>query len=436
MSQAALRWGIIGGGVLGMRLAGKLAERGGQVVLIESAPVLGGLAGAWTIGGVTWDRHYHVLLRGDEHVLNLLAKLGLGQEVRWVRARTGFHADGRLHALSSSLDFLRFPLLGPIEKLRLAATILHASRIRDGRRLEHVPASTWLIRWSGRRTFERIWRPLLRAKLGDACQLASAAFVWTTIARMYAARRTGMKREEFGFVPGGYGRILERFEKQLRELGVKIHLSRTVRLVRQAGTRLVVEAAKGGGEEFDRVVVTIPAPEAARLCPDLTPQERTRLEGTCYQGVICASFLSRTPLPDVYITYLLESGYPFGAVINMSALTGREFFQGNCLAYLPKYVAPDDPAFELSDEELAAQFLPALERMYPGLRRSDVSAFRVSRVRHVFAIPVLDYSRRLPPVRTSIPGLFVVNSAHILNGTLNVNETLALAERVVPVLEA
>jgi hypothetical protein len=30
---------------------------------------------------------------------------------------------------------------------------------------------------------------------------------------------------------------------------------------------------------------------------------------------------------------------------------------------------------------------------------------------------------------TSVPGLHIVNSAHILNGTLNVNETLALAER-------
>jgi hypothetical protein len=30
---------------------------------------------------------------------------------------------------------------------------------------------------------------------------------------------------------------------------------------------------------------------------------------------------------------------------------------------------------------------------------------------------------------TSVPGLHVVNSAHIVNGTLNVNETVQLAER-------
>ena len=109
MSETARRWGIVGGGILGMRLAGKLAEGGDHVVLIESAPALGGLAGAWTIGGVTWDRHYHVILRSDQHVLDLLQELGLRHEIRWARARTGFCAGGRLHSLSSSLDFLRSP---------------------------------------------------------------------------------------------------------------------------------------------------------------------------------------------------------------------------------------------------------------------------------------------------------------------------------------
>ena len=62
---------------------------------------------------------------------------------------------------------------------------------------------------------EKIWLPLLRAKLGENYRETSAAFIWATIARMYAARRTGMKRELFGYVPGGYARIIERFAKAL-----------------------------------------------------------------------------------------------------------------------------------------------------------------------------------------------------------------------------
>ena len=70
-----------------------------------------------------------------------------------------------------------------------------------------------------------------------------------------------------------------------------------------------------------------------------------------------------------------------------------------------------------------------LERMYPGFSRADVACFRVSRVREVFAIPTLGYSKRVPPMATSVPRVHLVTSAQIVNGTLNVNETVRLAER-------
>ena len=37
----------------------------------------------------------------------------------------------------------------------------------------------------------------------------------------------------------------------------------------------------------------------------------------------------------------------------------------------------------------------------------------------------------MPPVRTSMPGLYLVNSSQIVNGTLNVNETVQLANQAV-----
>ena len=57
-------------------------------------------------------------------------------------------------------------------------------------------------------------------------------------------------------------------------------------------------------------------------------------------------------------------------------------------------------------------------------------------MRNVLAISTLDYSAKLPPMQTSVPGLFLVNTAQIANGTLNVNETLQLADRAVAELTA
>jgi protoporphyrinogen oxidase len=110
-------------------------------------------------------------------------------------------------------------------------------------------------------------------------------------------------------------------------------------------------------------------------------------------------------------------------------MVDRSHLGGHSLVYLPKYVSPDDPLFSASDAEIETTFLSALERIYPHFNRADVTAFRVSRVREVFAVPTLEYSTSVPQLQTSIPNLFVANSAQIVNGTLNVNETVQLAEQ-------
>ncbi len=423
--------------MLGMTLALRLAQRGRQVTIWEGAAELGGLAAPWSLGEIVWDRHYHVTLASDSSLRGLLRELDLESELVWVTARTGFYAGGRLLSLSSVFDYAAFPLLSPLEKVRLAATIIRASRIGDARPLERVTAVEWLRRYSGRRTVERMWHPLLRAKLGANADRVSAAFIWAIIARMYAARRSGAKRELFGYVRGGYARILERLAAHLEERGVRAIVGRRVASVtRGEGGSLVVTASDGSVEAFDRVVVTAASPLAARLCPGLTERERGLHESVEYQGIICASLVLDHPLSPYYITNIVDAWVPFTAVIEMTALVDRATFGGRSLVYLPKYVTAGDPALARSDEEIEHEFLDALERMYPGLERRAVRGFRISRVRYVLPLSTLGYSERLPPIRTSIPGLYVVNSAQIVNGTLNVNETVALAERTYPDLLA
>ena len=423
------RWAVVGGGLLGMTLAHRLARAGHDVTLFEAAEQLGGLAAAWSLDRVVWDRHYHVTLLSDSHLRALWTELGLADELRWAETRTGFYSGGHFHSMSNALEFLRFPPLRLVDKLRLAATILHASRIRDPLPLEAVAVSDWLRRWSGERTFKTIWLPLLEAKLGRHWQQTSAAFLWATIARLYAARRTGLKKEMFGYVSGGYARVLGRFAEVLAGEGVTIRTGHAAARIAPAENSVCVEFRNGHCDTFERVVATVPAPVAADLCEGLQPDETARLRGVQYLGIVCASLLLRRPLAGFYVTNITDPNYPFTAVVEMSTLVDRSQLGGHALVYLPKYVDPEDPAFALSDGEIRESFLAGLERMVPGFERADVLAFRVSRVRHVFALPTLHYSRTLPPMATSIPGLHLVNAAHIVHGTLNVNETIQLANR-------
>jgi protoporphyrinogen oxidase len=182
-------------------------------------------------------------------------------------------------------------------------------------------------------------------------------------------------------------------------------------------------------EKFDRVIVTAPAPLAARICPQLTAHERELLNAVEYEGIICASLLLTRPLSEFYITNIVDSSIALTGVIEMSALVDRETFGGRALVYLPKYLRPCDPAFDLSDEQIESTYMADLRRMHPSLRNEDVVACRISRARHVFPRPVPGSASRVPPVDSSIPGVHILNSANIPAGTLNVNETVQLARR-------
>src|SRR5207245_9310640 len=109
------RWGIVGGGFLGMTLAHRLARHGQDVTLFEAAPALGGLASAWSLGDVVWDRHYHVTLLSDAYLRALLTELGLEKEMAWVETRTGVYTDGTLYSMPTPIDSSRFT---PLSLLR------------------------------------------------------------------------------------------------------------------------------------------------------------------------------------------------------------------------------------------------------------------------------------------------------------------------------
>ncbi len=425
---------IIGSGFLGLTLALRLTKTGVKVTVFESASEIGGLASAWQIGDVVWDKHYHVTLLSDAFTRRLVEEIGLGDEFEWVETKTGFYTDGKLVSMSNTLEFLKFPPLGFLSKFRLGGTIFYASRVKNWKALEKISVETWLTKLSGQRTFKKIWKPLLKAKLGEAYKETSAAFIWATIQRMYAARNSGLKKEMFGYVRGGYARVLERFGEHLREKGVEIRLNSKVLNVEGAKSAENVKitysenSAHSAVEDFDQVILTCPSNIAAKICPQLTENEKVKLENIKYQGIICASVLMKKSLSRFYVTNITDET-PFTGIIEMSALVDKKEFGGKALVYLPKYVAPDDELFEKTEAEIEEIFLTGLEKMYPHFKCEDVIEFKVSRVRQVFPLPTINYSSNVPSVKTSIKGVYIVNSAQITNGTLNVNETIQLAER-------
>lgn len=428
-SKTSSKIAVVGGGMLGMTMALRLAQAGKQVTLFESRPHLGGLADAWKLGEVVWDRHYHVTLLSDLHLRGLLKELGLSEKMQWVKTKTGFFTDGRLHSMSNAIEFLRFPPLGLLDKFRLGATIWLTSRYRNWRKLENELVLDYLTRLSGKNTARKIWLPLLKAKLGDNYTQTSAAFIWATINRLYAARRSGLKEEMFGYMEGGYSTTLSALGDRLHAENVDVRLGQQVELVDATDDGVKV-VANGISSEFDQVVLTIPSSVIPQICPQLPQAEQDLHSNIQYQGIVCASLLLSRRLSDYYVTNITDE-VPFTGVIEMTAMVPPKALDGHHLIYLPKYVPADSPELQKSDEEIRETFLHGLRQMYPDLLYDEVKAFRVSRAKYVMPIPTLGYSTKLPPRATGIPGLFVANGAQLVNTTLNVNDIIHLAENAV-----
>lgn len=434
---------VIGGGMLGAQLAHALVSTGRVVTLLEAAPTLGGLASAWAIdtptGPATWDRFYHVVLGQDRRTISMLRRLGLGDRLHFQTVQAELLADGRILPMSSVLDLLRMPLLDVVSRLRVGLTIgLGAVLPIDGADTE--TSAAWLRRWSGRRAFDSLWAPLLRAKLGEMADTASSTFIRSTFRRLLIARLRGGDGDRFGWVEGGYAAVLDRLAGDLSAQGVEILTDARVTSLdhRSPGSASPwrVHIADGEPLDCDEVVITTPGPIAQRLIPSpqasggATADVHAALERVPYLGCICVSVVLRRPLTGGYLTYVTDRT-PYTAVVEMTNLIDPAQLGDRHLIYLPRYCAADDPAFAEDEKVVTERAVGDLLSRYPGLTPDDVVATRVAAARHVMPVPVPGRGTDAPPIRTGLPGLYLASSAQVTDGTLNVETTLALAEAAV-----
>ncbi|HEX9706182.1 MAG TPA: FAD-dependent oxidoreductase [Steroidobacteraceae bacterium] len=418
-----MRVGIIGGGLMGLALAERLGAAGHQVCVYERARQPGGLATWQDFGRFTWDRFYHVILPSDTSLLEFIRGLGLADRMRWRATRTGYYVDRQFHSLSSGIDFLRFPLLNLWSKFRLAVTILYCSRISDWRRLERQTVEEFLVRLSGRSTFDKFWKPLLLAKLGEHYRRVSAVFIWTYVKRLFSARDAAAQKEQLGYVSGGYRTVFQRLLDRIAQASGRTLMGVEVQAVRPNGASGIEVRADGIAESFDKVIFTGPVNAMRQVVdPELVmvpPQGDIE-----YLGVICLALITRKPVVPYYILNIADESVPFTGIIGMSSLVDIEETSGLYLTYLPKYVLSDDPMLQKEDDELKVEFMRGFNRMFPDFEERDIESAQVNRAFKVQPLQVIDYSSRVQAPGTRHKDFYVVNTAQFVANTLNNNEVI------------
>ena len=434
MERTSPHIAVVGGGITGLTSAFYLLRAGMRVSIFEARSAVGGLAAAHDFGPFFWDRFYHCILTSDTSLLQLLEDLDLTNLLRWKKTEVGFYSQDRLHTMTSPFDLLKYPCLPLSAKVRFGLGILYASRIQDGEHLESVPLKEWILKVFGPVVYREMWEPLLRCKLGEMRSQASAAFLWATIRRLYSTRGKGVeKKEELGYVEGGYRVVMDRLVERIEAMGGTLHTGVCLSRLESVNGRIEIDA-DDAKQTFDSCLMTIPNRSIMASVPGLSEEYRERLESTQYLGMVCVALVLRHSLSPYYLTNLTQEA-PFTGIVEMTNLISAEKeTAGHHLVYLPKYTSPGDPLFQMDDRQVWERFSQALFKIHPRLRSTDIVSTHIFRERYVQPVPTLNYSSHIPGIETGIPHLFVANTSQIVNNTLNNNVMTEIARRACTVV--
>lgn len=370
-----LKIGIIGGGVMGLALAYRLSKIGCQVQIFEAGNQIGGLSTWFDYGDFVWDKYYHVILKQDRELLQLLEELGLYGKLHWQRTLTGFLWNKRLISMSNYWEFLRFPALSFFEKMRLGSGILRSRYFQKPEQLEGMTAKNWLISVFGKKVFFTIWEPLLESKFGVLKDRIPAFLLWATINRYYGTRSKTDGKEWMGYLSGGGLRVmLQALEEKILGLRGSIRLRERVSEIIDRGPHELEIRTNQRAYSFDRVICTAPSTILKQIYPDF------KRENCCsphpeFLGVIRLALVLDRSLSPYYVTNLIDKNHPFTGIVELSRVVDPLEFKGKSLVMLPRYDLPCSEWFKMTDEEIKKKFLSTIKMTWPSIEQNVCSSF-------------------------------------------------------------
>jgi len=400
--------------------------------LYEKDASLGGLAGSFEVNGARLERFYHHLFTSDNAMAELIASLGLGDQLEWLPTSNAYFA-GRIYRLSTPLDLLRFTRLSLVNRIRLGLLYLRTGLVRNWHPLEEITAREWLVRMAGEEVWHAVWEPLLRGKFGRYADEVAAVWIWNKL-KLRGGSRGRSQEERLGYLRGGFGRALEAWEQRLREQGVSIHTNAKVTRIEIKEGRAVALWVGDTRRGSDQIIVTTAPSLLADMAPDIPQDYRMRLERIHYLGNVCLVLKLDRNLSDTYWLNVGDPSIPFTGVIEHTNMQRPEDYGGAHLVYLSRYLDVLDPAYEMTADALLTLYLPYLQRMCPGFSRDWVQDCWAWREPYAQPVIGLHYSHLRPELRTPVRNLWLSSMAQVYPEDRGMNYAVIWGRKVAQAL--
>lgn len=419
---------VIGAGPMGLACGYELLKAGHEVVICEAGERVGGMSASFNFEGLEIERYYHFICATDQPLFDILDELGLSGMLRWRETRMGFYYGGQLYDWGRPDKLLLFPHLGMISKLRYALHVMYAKGIKDWTALDRVEATSWIRRWIGAEAYEVLWEPLFRLKFFEHAQSLSAAWIGTRIQRVAKSRKS-LFTEQLGYLEGGSEILVKEYCRRIEARGGRIVVNAPVTKVTTAHGKVNGLSARGLEESFDAVVSTTPLKYVPRMVPDLTAEERDRINAIENIGVVCAIFKLRRPLTKYFWTNVNDADMQIPGIIEYTNLNPLE----NTIVYVPFYMPKTHPKYSAPARDFISEVRRYLPRINAAFRDDWVLAAHASRYEFAQTVCTPNFFARLPGMATSIKDFFMADTAYYYPEDRSISESVRVGKRLAAV---
>lgn len=416
---------VVGAGAGGLAAAYDLCAAGHEVIVLEAADYVGGLAAGIRTPRWDWsiERYYHHWFASDEYMLGLIDELGWMDEVIFPRPVTVVYHAGKFYALDSPIAVLRFPALSIFERLRLGMVVAYLKYLAHWQPLEAFTAHEWLRRWVGERAYEILWEPMLEGKFGPYYQEVNMAWFWA---------RIKARTPRLGTFKGGFQAFFDKFADHIRTMGGLIELESPVSQIRPLGDGRFELLVNGESIVFDQCLVTSSPGALAKMAPSLTGDYLERLLELKSMGAVVMILALEQRLSDqgFYWHNLPKSaGFPYLSLVEHTNFVSPDHFAGDHLVYVGDYLEQGHEYFTLSDEELLERFLPPLERFNPKFKLEWLKQYWVFRTPYAQPVPPVNHSKSIPDIKTPIEGLWFASMSQVYPWDRGTNFAVEIGRR-------
>ena len=414
---------------MGLAAAYHAAKAGHRVQLLEAGHEPGGMAAHFNFDGLSIERFYHFVCKADADTFALLDEIGLGDRMRWRKTSMGHFANGRLHEWGNPLALLKFPGVSLLSRLRYGLLAFVSTRRNHWDAIETQSAREWITRWCGTEVYDRLWKPLINLKFHEYSEDISAAWIWTRVRRIGRSRRS-LFQEELGYIEGGTQTLVDALARKFIEHDGELRLSTPAIRIISAGGRVRGVLTSAGAFPADAVISTMPTPLIADLVPDLPDEWKDRYRAINNIGVCCLLFkLKKSVTPHFWVN-IADPGIAIPGIIEFSNLRPCE----NTIVFVPYYMPATHPRFSWEAERLLAEAFGYIQRLNPDIRREDILASHVARLRHAQPVCEPGFAAKIPPIQTPIAGLQIADTCFYYPEDRGISESVRLGKAMADAL--